>query len=140
MGFGLFVPEFQSAFSLSTAAVGLISSLGFTGFFIGLLVAQFLLNRRGPEAPVLSGLAAATIGLGTVTVATNAVLLAIGVFIAASSAGFAWTPFNDAVHRKILDIDRPMALSGISTGTSVGIALAGTLAFAMLLIGLDWRV
>ena len=40
MGFGLFVPEFKSAFLMSSSTVGLVSSLGFVGFFIGLLIAQ----------------------------------------------------------------------------------------------------
>ena len=139
MGFGLFVPEFRSAFSMSAPTVGMISSLGFAGFFLGLLVAQWLLNRRGPQVPVLSGLAAATIGILTVAVAPTIPILALGVFLAASSAGFAWTPFNDAVHRKIRDIDRPAALSEISTGTSVGIGIAGAVALAMVLMGFDWQ-
>jgi predicted MFS family arabinose efflux permease len=139
MGFGLFVPELKAAFSMSTAAVGFVSSLGFLGFFIALLIAQALLNRRGPEVPVLSGLGAATVGTGIVAVAPNPIILAIGVFVAASSAGFAWTPFNDAVHRKIRDADRPTALSEISTGTSVGIVAAGLAALGMLLTGLSWR-
>ncbi|MEO9629752.1 MAG: MFS transporter [Sulfitobacter sp.] len=140
MGFGLFVSEFKSVFSMSQSMVGLVSSIGFTGFFVGLLIAQFFLNRRGPEFPVLSGLIAATIGLGIVALAPNTPVLATGVFIAASSAGFAWTPFNDAVHRKVREVDRPTALSKISTGTSLGIAAAGAVALAMVLIGFNWRV
>ena len=49
MGFGLFVPEFKSTFAISAPMVGLVSSLGFAGFFIGLLVAQFLLPLFRPE-------------------------------------------------------------------------------------------
>jgi len=71
MGFGLFVPEFRVAFSMSSSAVGLVSSLGFLGLLIGLLLAQALLNRRGPGGPVLSGLAAAAIGMAFVAVAPN---------------------------------------------------------------------
>ncbi|MDF3420260.1 MFS transporter [Sulfitobacter sp. KE29] len=140
MGFGLFVPEFKSVFSMSQSMVGLVSSIGFAGFFVGLLIAQFLLNRRGPEFPVLSGLIAATIGLGIVALAPTIPVLATGVFVAASSAGLAWTPFNDAVHRKVGEVDRPTALSKISTGTSLGIAAAGAVALAMVLIGFNWRV
>ncbi|GGD28282.1 hypothetical protein GCM10011358_10550 [Sinisalibacter lacisalsi] len=140
MGFGLFVPEFRSEFAMSTSAVGFVSSLGFTGFFLGLLIAQALLIRRGPEAPVLSGLIAATAGMGIITFAPNLFVLALGVFLAASSAGFAWTPFNDAVHRKVFDVDRPTALSEISTGTSVGVVAAGAAALIMVLTGLSWRV
>ncbi|MEY8841519.1 MFS transporter, partial [Cribrihabitans sp. XS_ASV171] len=117
----------------------LVSSLGFTGFLIGLLVAQWLLVRYGPKVPVLTGLSAATVGLGIVALAANVPVLAAGVFLAASSAGFAWTPFNDAVHRKVRNVDRPTALSEISTGTSLGIALAGFAALAMIHIGAGWR-
>ena len=53
VGFGLFVPAFSGAFSLDGTTIGLISSLGFGGFFLALLTAQYLLNRQGPEVPVL---------------------------------------------------------------------------------------
>ncbi|CUH39857.1 Arabinose efflux permease [Jannaschia seosinensis] len=139
MGFGLFVPEFRSVFSMSTSTVGIVSSLGFSGFFIGLLMAQMLLTRRGPELPVLTGLVAAAVGMGIVASAPNVPVLAFGVFLATSSAGFAWTPFNNAVHRKVRDEGRAVALSAISTGTGVGIAGAGFAALAMVLGGLSWQ-
>ncbi|SDY91934.1 hypothetical protein SAMN05444340_13013 [Citreimonas salinaria] len=98
MGFGLFVPEFRSVFSMSTSTVGFVSSLGFLGFFIGLLIAQALLDRRGPGAPVLSGLAAATIGMGIIALAPGVPVLAIGVFLAvpapASHGRRSTTPFT----------------------------------------------
>jgi len=140
MGFGLFVPEFRSAFSMSTSTIGFVSSLGFLGFFIGLLIAPALLARQGPGFPVLVGLAAATIGMGVVASAPNVPVLAAGVLLAASSAGLAWTPFNDAIHRKVRDDDRPAALSGVSTGTGVGIVLAGLAAFVMVTGDLSWRI
>jgi len=139
MGFGLFVPELRSAFSMSTATVGLVSSIGFLGFFIGLLVAMPQLRRKGARIPVLSGLAAATVGMGAVAFAPSLPVLTIGVFLAALSAGLAWTPFNDAVHRNVSDQDRPSALSAVSTGTAVGIASAGFAAFAQVVGDLSWR-
>ena len=45
-----------------------------------------------------------------------------------------------AVHRKVFDVDRPTALSRISTGTSIGIAGAGIAALVMALTGVSWRV
>ncbi len=140
MGFGLFVPEFRSAFSMSTSAVGFVASLGFLGFFVGLVIAQAQLTRWGPGLPVVSGLAAATVGMGVVALAPNLPVLAIGVFLATSSAGLAWTPFNDAIHRKVRFEDRPSALSVVSTGTGVGIALAGVAALVVVLGGLSWRL
>ena len=139
MGFGLFVPEFRETFSMSASVVGVVSSLGFLGMFLGLLLAQALLTRRGPELPVLLGLFAATFGLSLVAAAPSVPVLALGVFIAASSAGFAWTPFNDAVNRKVPDFDRPTALSEISTGTSIGIVAAGLAALGLMATDLSWR-
>ena len=139
MGFGLFVPQIRQSFELSTTMVGFVSSLGFTGYLAGLLVAQGLLSRRGPEAPVLVGLTAATLGMALVAAAPALPVLAAGVFLAAMSAGCAWTPFNDAVNRAVSEPWRPAALSKISTGTSVGIAGAGLLGIAAALTGLGWR-
>lgn len=140
MGFGLFVPEFRSAFSMSTTTIGIVSSLAFLGFLVGLVIAQVLLGRTGPMAPVVSGLAAATLGIVAVALAPNVYVLALGVFIAASSAGFDWTPFNDAVNRSVREVDKPASLSVISSGTSVGIFLAGVAALVMQLSGLSWRL
>lgn len=140
MGFGLFVPEFRAAFEMSSATVGYVSSLGFLGFFLGLLAAQAMLPRRGPSAPVLLGLGAAAAGMAAVAAAPNVPVLALGVFLATSSAGFTWTPFNDAVHRRVPEPARPAALSKVSTGTGVGIASAGLAALVVTLGGGSWRL
>lgn len=139
MGFGLFVPDLKAALNLSASIVGFVSSFGFFGYFLALLVAQAMLIRLGPKAPVVTGLSSAAFGMATVAAATNIPLLAIGVFFASASAGFAWTPFNDAVNRKVQNAVRPTALSLISTGTSVGIILAAIAAFAAQFAGLSWR-
>ena len=140
MGFGLFLPEFRSDFSISSGTVGLISGLGFLGFLLGLLVAYALTARGGPRLPVLVGLVAAALGMGIVASAPSLPILAIGVFLAMSSAGFSWAPFNDAVHDQVDDDLRPASLSAISTGTSLGIAAAGATALALSLGGASWRL
>ena len=140
MGFGLFLPEFRSVFSISIQTAGLVSSLGFLGFFAGLLVSQVMTTRKGPRLPVVSGLIAATVGIGIVAAAPNLPVLSFGVLLAMSSAGFSWTPFNNAIHRKVEDGSRPAALSSVSTGTGLGIAAAGTAALLMSIGGISWRL
>lgn len=140
MGFGLFLPELRSEFAISTQAAGLISSLGFLGFLGGLLVSQFMTNRDGPRRSIICGLAAATMGMAIIAAAPNMPLLALGVLLAMSSAGFSWTPFNNAIHRKVETGSRPAALSLISTGTSLGIAIAGLAALLMSIGGVSWRL
>lgn len=140
MGFGLFLPEFRSVFSISTQSAGLVSSLGFFGFFAGLLISQIMTTLKGPRLPIVSGLITATIGIGIVAAAPNLPVLSLGVFLAMSSAGFSWTPFNNAIHRTVEDGSRPAALSLVSTGTSLGIAAAGTAALLMSIGGISWRL
>ena len=140
MGFGLFLPQFRDSFSLTSTSAGLLSGLGFMGFFAGLLIAQKLTSRHGPRRAVLTGLAAATLGLATVALAQNTAQLATGVFLALSSAGFSWAPFNNAVHRQVPYATRPEALSAISSGTGLGVALAGLLALVMAQSGLSWQM
>jgi predicted MFS family arabinose efflux permease len=140
MGFGLFLSEFRDDFALSTGLAGVMSSLGFLGMLIGLVLAYATLARAGPRPPVLLGLGLATLGTGLVATATSLPILTLGVMLAMTSAGFAWTPFNNIVSRRLPDETRPSALAIISTGTSLGIAAAGATALAVGLSGLPWRM
>ena len=139
MGYGLFLPEFRAAFDLSAAAAGAIASAAFAAFLLALPAASLLTSRAGPRAPVLSGAALACAGMGLVTASWGLAPLVAGVILAAASAGLAWAPYNDAVERAVPEPSRPVALSVVSTGTTVGIALAGLLALAVAMLELDWR-
>lgn len=139
MGFGLFLPDIGSSLGISTGTAGLISGLGFFGFLLGLLAAAGLTARAGPRPAVVIGLNAATLGLGIVAGARDPSILALGVFFAMSSAGLAWTPFNNAVHRHVAEERRSGALSIVSTGTSLGVAAAGATALGLSLHEGSWR-
>lgn len=140
MGFGLFLPQFRETFGMGTAQAGTVSSVGFAGFLLALLAAHAMTARYGPRLPVVTGGALATAGLGLVALAQGPVTLALGIVLALSSAGFAWSPFNNAVHRTVSDARRGATLEIISTGTTVGVALAGGLALALVAGALPWRM
>lgn len=140
MGFGLFLPQLDKTFDLSRQTAGMISSLGFSGFFLGLLVAGALTRSYGPRLPVLCGLTLAAMGMSVIAAAPSLPVLATGVFLAMASAGFSWTPFNNAVHSRVEEAARADALSIVSTGTSVGIVTAGAAVLAMSAVGVSWRI
>ena len=139
MGYGLFLPEFRAAFDLGAAAAGAIASAAFGAFLLALPMASLLTARAGPRAPVLAGAAAACGGMALVAASWGLAPLVAGVILAAASAGLAWAPYNDAVERAVPAPSRPGTLSVISTGTTVGIALAALMALAVAALGLDWR-
>ncbi|MFW5661405.1 MAG: MFS transporter, partial [Oceanicaulis sp.] len=131
MGFGLYLNAFRSEFALSAGMAGVISSLGFAGFFASLPAAYVLAARVSPRTPVLIGLIAAAAGMALIAAAQNVLMLAGGAVLAMSSAGFSWAPFNAAVNRRLEESRRPTALSIVSTGTTVGIAAAALTALGL---------
>ncbi|KAA5606003.1 MFS transporter [Roseospira marina] len=139
MGFGLFLPTFRQAFDLSTAQAGWIASGGFLAFLIALPLTAWLGNRIGPRVPVVAGVLAAVAGFALVGVSADAVLLAVGVALAGTSAGFCWVPFNDATERIVLPSRHTVTLSAVATGTTLGVAAAGGLALAVSSGVLSWR-
>lgn len=139
MGFGLFLPEFRDSFQITTNMAGTISSAAFAASFAALPIGAQILNARGPQAPVLLGGCAATIGLALAALAQDLWVLSAGIVVAATSAGLCWTPYNNAAERFIRRDRRARSLSIISTGTAVGTMIAGGLALLLAINGLDWR-
>ena len=140
IGYGLFLPQFRAVFDLSLSAAGFIASAAFAGFFIALLLTSFLTISLGPRIPVIIGGLAAAIGMGLVATAQHVVILAIGVTLSASSAGFSWVPYNKAAEKGVSKGLWERALSVISTGTTFGIAGTAFLALGIVFIGFNWRV
>lgn len=134
-GFGLFLPYFREEFDLSTTTLGLIASGLYAGYLIALSAVGLLATRIGPRPPVVIGVVSAGLGMGLVAVATNTVVLAAGVVLAGTGAGWTWAPFNDATEH-VPTRTRNRVLSVVSTGTTFGILAAGVLALAM---GANWR-
>ncbi|OHV07542.1 hypothetical protein BH688_15070 [Kushneria phosphatilytica] len=140
IGFGLFLPQFRETFELTTRQSGFIASSAFGGFLIALVLAGYLSARFGPRLPVVLGSLAALAGMSIVALAGNTLMLAIGIVLAATSAGCCWSPFNNAAERGIADDRKNRALSIISTGTTGGIAGAGLLALGVAWFNQEWRL
>ncbi len=140
IGYGLFLPRFRDLFGLSQSTAGLIASAAFAGFFVALLLAGMLVARRGARLPVVAGSVAALAGFLLVASAQGVYVLALGVVLAATSAGFCWTPFNDAVEQAVAETRRARTLSIVSTGTTVGIACSGALAIGATGFSYGWRL
>lgn len=135
-GFGLFLPYFRDDFALSTTTLGFIASGLYVGYLLALSAVGLLASRIGPRLPVVIGVVSGGLGMGLVALAPNSLVLAAGVVLAGSGAGWTWAPFNDATAH-LAAPSRDRALSVVSTGTTAGILAAGVIALAM---GDSWRV
>lgn len=77
--------------------------------------------------------------MALVAVSPNVAALAIGVALAAASAGLSWAPYNAMTESGVPEHLRGRVLSVVSTGTTFGIAAAGVLALGMAVFDLHWR-
>jgi predicted MFS family arabinose efflux permease len=135
-GYGLFLPEFREEFGLSTETLGLIAAGAYASYLAALLVTGALIARVGPRLPVVIGGLSAAVGMALIGLAANTAMLVVGVLLAATSPGWSWAPFSDAVARMIRRESQSRTLSIITTGTTFGILVAGP---AALVAGGSWR-
>ena len=138
-GYGLFLPDIREEFGLSTVILGLIASGLYAGYLAALFAVGLFAARVGPRLPVMIGLLSAGVGMALVALSSNAMMLAAGVILAGTSAGWSWAPYNDAVEQMVSPHSRNRALSIISTGTTFGIMVAGLTALAAAVWGTPWR-
>ena len=138
-GFGLFLPDFRRDFGLSTEMSGVIAGGSYGGYLVALSLVGLFAARFGPRLFLTVGGLSATIGMVLVALAPNVPVLAAGLVLAASYAGWSWSPYNDAVEHEVPSKSRGRVLSAISTGTTFGLAVAGLISLAAGLWGLPWR-
>ena len=138
-GYGLFLPQFRESFGLSTDTAGLLAAGGYAGYLLALLATGAVVARTGPRLLVLIGTSAATLGTAMIAAAPNTVVLAIGVCVAATSPGWCWAPFSDAVARQVPQDRRHHALSVITSGTTFGVLVSAPAAW-LTSEGSTWRL
>lgn len=138
-GYGLFLPQFRETFGLSTDTAGLLAAGGYAGYLMALLATGVLVARTGPRLLVLIGTSAATLGTAVIAASPNTAVLAIGVCVAATSPGWCWAPFSDAVARRVPRDRQHRTLSVITSGTTFGVLVSAPVAW-LTGEGSTWRL
>lgn len=135
-GYGLFLPQFSAAFSLTPTVGGLVSS----GASVVYCCAAAIGFRYAPYHPrLVTILAGGTASLGSagVAAASNVPLLVVAVLIAGMGAGFASPALVELVRRNVLGNRQDTVQSVVNSGTGFGVVAAGGLALAL---GTSWRL
>lgn len=136
-GYGLLLPEMQLELALSSGAAGLISSGTYLSYLVANIAVVWVTTRYGPRAAIGMATVLAALGMTTIAVAQDALVLAIGVLVAGAAAGLAFPPYAELVAGRVRRTRRDLAWSTISSGTGWGVALAGPIAIAA---GQQWRL
>ncbi|GLZ45506.1 MFS transporter [Actinomycetospora sp. NBRC 106375] len=142
--FGLTLPSLRadpslSADGLDDAVLGLIASGSFAGYLAGLLLAPVLGRRCGRRAPTTVGSACGLVGGLLAAGAWSPLVLAVGVVLAGSAAGWVWAAYSDLAAVVVDAPARPRTLAVISTGTSAGLVVSGIVGLGAIGVP-GWRL
>src|SRR5690606_38355298 len=99
LAFGLFLPQIDAEFSLSSSLSGLISGGAFLGYCIAIVLSAYLTERIGARSVVIGAALVAAVGMAGIAMAPSAAWLAGAVMLAGSSTGLASPPMAAAVAR-----------------------------------------
>ena len=134
--YGLFAPEFQDTFAMTSTLSGIISSGSYVGYCVAIVLSLVLTERLGARRVAVSAGVVATIGITIVAVSPTAPVLAAGVLVAGSSTGIASPPMAAAVDRWVRRTSRDRAQTVVNAGTGIGVLVSGPV--ALLLVD-SWR-
>lgn len=134
--YGLFAPEFQTEFVISSTVSGLIGSGSYGGYCVAIVASLLLTPHWGPRRVAVLGGVVATAGITTVAVAPSAPVLAVGILVAGSSTGIASPPMAAAVTKWITRDARDRAQTIVNAGSGFGVLISGPIALVLLA---EWR-
>lgn len=135
--YGLFVPTFRSDFGLDATGAGAIAASSYVAYCLGVIAATAATPRLGARAVAVGAGILATAGMATIALATDVVLLAVGVVVAGSSTGVASPPLAHAIARRVAPGARDRTQTVVNAGTGLGVMVSGPVA---LLVHDQWRL
>ncbi|WP_245743370.1 MFS transporter [Geodermatophilus poikilotrophus] len=129
-GYGLYLPDFRAAFPLSTTGAGVVASGSFLAYCgTAALAGHLVVRGRARRALWLAG-GSAALGSAVVATAWSWQVLAVGVLVAGSGAGFATPALVAAVAATVPAEGEPQAQGVVNSGTGAGIVLGGLVVLA----------
>ncbi|WP_026453337.1 MFS transporter [Saccharomonospora iraqiensis] len=128
--YGLFVPAFRDAFGIGAAMAGVLGSMSYAAYCVGILVSTLASPRWGSRRVAVAAGSLATVGTALVALAPHEMMLGIGVVIAGASTGVASPPLAQAVSRAASPGRRDRIQTVINAGTGLGVVVSGPIALS----------
>ncbi len=134
--YGLFIPAFRDAFSLSDETLAYIASISYGSYFLVTLLGIYISSFVDPRKSMLLGGVAATLGMLIISLASSPLMLALGVAIAGVVPGLAYTPISALVMNFVSEKKQKRVYSIINSGTSLGVVVSGPIVIFFIH---EWR-
>lgn len=134
--FGLFLPDISKDLHLSASSAGIISSLFYLSYCFTIIYATLRTAKTGPKYMIMLASLLVILGLITISIASNALTLSLGVIFAGASSGLISPPYGYAISLWIKWEQQGKANTWINSVTSMGLVFTGITA---MLVFIDWR-
>lgn len=121
---GLMMPEVAKEVSFSPQIAGIIAACSYLAYCLAIVFTPLLVSRFGPRMPAMTAALAAAIGLILLALAYTPLMLAVGLFIAGTSAGLSSPALAEAVSQRISTHNQPQVNTAINAGTGAGIIVS----------------
>lgn len=121
---GLMMPEVAKEVSFSPQIAGVIAACSYLAYCLAIVCTPLLVSCFGPRMPAMTAALAAAIGLIVLALAYTPLMLAVGLFIAGTSAGLSSPALAEAVSQRISTHHQPQVNTVINAGTGAGIIVS----------------
>jgi MFS family permease len=138
-GIGTLAPKLETAFNLSRAEIGLVTSLVFVGSVFTSRLGGRLTDTRGPARVLGLSLAAFAVSMGLAAAAPDAALFMAAIFLAGLMYGGVNPPTNVVVAGRLQQRRLGFFLSLKQSGVPIGGLLAGAV-MPPTAVAFGWRV
>ena len=92
--FGLFLPSITEDIGMTTSQAGIISSLFYLAYCFTIIYATFQTATIGPKRMIMLAGLSVIVGLFTIGISPNALILSLGVLFAGASTGLVSPPYG----------------------------------------------
>ncbi|MCJ7842612.1 MFS transporter [Lederbergia sp. NSJ-179] len=130
--YGLMLPYINETINMNQSTSGIISSLSYIAYCIAILFSMVCSNKLPPRTILMIAGLASIIGLGTISISPNAIVLGLGIFLAGISTGLSSPPYANIVSTNLETSLQNQVNSWINSGTSIGTAFTGAIAILMV--------
>lgn len=128
---GLMMPEVAKEVPFSPQVAGIIAACSYLAYCLAIVCTPLLVSRFGPRMPAMTAALAAAVGLLLLVLAHSPLMLAVGLFIAGTSAGLSSPALAEAVSQRISAHHQPQVNTVINAGTGAGIIVSVPILLAM---------
>ncbi|MEB4673928.1 MFS transporter [Enterobacteriaceae bacterium G50] len=121
---GLMMPEVAKEVPFSPQIAGILAACSYLAYCLAIVCTPSLVSRFGPRMPAMTAALAAAVGLILLALAHSPLMLAVGLFIAGTSAGLSSPALAEAVSQRISAYHQPQVNTVINAGTGAGIIVS----------------